>query len=271
LRGSDERNAGTGLWSTEDLGATVCCSFARISGDQVSGIRGPKPIYVGLVADEPIRLAGLISAFEGQSQNGQVTLIPVPGALEEMLSSTAIGFLLLDLRSAGGLKSLELIRRARPDLGLVVLGPEGNDNLVLDCIVAGARAYLDPAAEPEDIRTAIHVMMEGSIWAPRRLLSKLIDRLLSKRDTSLASEDPHLTLRERQVLELILKARSNREIASQLGIEERTVKAHVGRLMRKAGVENRIELSMRALSRAMAPGQSSTAEEHTDPRQITSE
>ena len=56
-----------------------------------------------------------------------------------------------------------------------------------------------------------------------------------------------MTDRERQVLEHILMARSNREIARQLGIEERTVKAHVGRLMRKTGADNRIELSMRAL------------------------
>jgi DNA-binding NarL/FixJ family response regulator len=63
-----------------------------------------------------------------------------------------------------------------------------------------------------------------------------------------------LTARERQVLELILMAHSNREIARQLGIEERTVKAHVGRLMRKAGVDNRIELSMRALENSMIPG-----------------
>jgi DNA-binding NarL/FixJ family response regulator len=58
----------------------------------------------------------------------------------------------------------------------------------------------------------------------------------------------HLTDREQEVLELILQARSNREIARELGIEERTVKAHVGRLMRKSGAENRIELSMRALN-----------------------
>ena len=58
-----------------------------------------------------------------------------------------------------------------------------------------------------------------------------------------------LTDRERQVLELILLAQSNREIARQLGIEERTVKAHVGRLMRKTGAENRIELSIKALNR----------------------
>ena len=145
---------------------------------------------------------------------------------------------------------LESIRRQRPDIRLIVLGPEGNDELVLDAIVSGARAYLDATADPQTVRLAIQEVTSGSIWAPRRLLSKLIDRLLSKRDTSLTSDDPHLTDRERQVLELILLARSNREIASQLGIEERTVKAHVGRLMRKSGVDNRIELSMRALSRA---------------------
>ena|ERR1700679_2916437 len=90
--------------------------------------------------------------------------------------------------------------------------------------------------------------MSGSIWAPRRVLSKLIDRLLTVSDARIADGNPHLTDREKQVLELILLARSNREIAGQLGIEERTVKAHVGRLMRKTGSDNRIELSMRALN-----------------------
>ena len=59
----------------------------------------------------------------------------------------------------------------------------------------------------------------------------------------------YATTYEREVLDLILLARSNREIARHLGIEERTVKAHVGRLMRKAGADNRIELSMRVLNR----------------------
>jgi DNA-binding CsgD family transcriptional regulator len=84
-------------------------------------------------------------------------------------------------------------------------------------------------------------------------VSTLIDELLGSSDTSLTNPAPHLTDRERQVLELILLARSNREIARQLGIEERTVKAHVGRLMRKTGSDNRIELSMRALNSSAFP------------------
>ena len=69
----------------------------------------------------------------------------------------------------------------------------------------------------------------------------------------MTSPRPHLTTREEQVLQLLLLARSNREIAEELGIEERTVKAHVGKLMRKIGAENRIELSMRALHGSYKP------------------
>lgn len=215
-------------------------------------MRHSKSIQVGLVADEPIRLEGLVSIFELEPEEGHDRLVPVTGTFEELLAHTSLHYLVLDLNSSsGGLEALEIVRKKRPDLRLIVLGPEGNDELVLNAIVAGARAWLDCSAGPQTVRTAIEVVTEGSIWAPRRLLSKLIDRLLNKRETSLTNGHLHLTAREQQVLELILLARSNREIASQLGIEERTVKAHVGKLMRKTGVENRIELSMRALSRSI--------------------
>ena len=213
-------------------------------------VRNPKTIEVGLVTKEPLRLEGLASIFENPPQHSQGEVVPVKGGLDDLLRRPAIQYLVIDLNaSSPGLEILEAVRRQRPDIHPIVLGPEGDDELMMDAIVAGARAYLDSTADPQTVRLAIQEVMSGSIWAPRRLLSKLIDRLLSKRDTSLTNGDPYLTDRERQVLELILLARSNREIASQLGIEERTVKAHVGRLMRKSGVDNRIELSIRALRR----------------------
>jgi DNA-binding NarL/FixJ family response regulator len=69
---------------------------------------------------------------------------------------------------------------------------------------------------------------------------------------------PQLTARELEVLELILMAQSNREIAARLGIEERTVRAHLARLMRKAGVDNRIKLSMTAKHLFQAPQRTET-------------
>lgn len=209
------------------------------------------PIRVGLMADEPIRLEGLASVFEEEGGEKHARLLPVIGSVEELLSTASLEYLVVDLNSSSrGMKTLEIIRRRRPDIRLIVIGPEGDDDLVMESIIAGARAYLDMKASPQIVHQAIEVVTSGSIWAPRRLLSKLIDRLLTVRDSSLTNDPPHLTARERQVLDLILMAHSNREIALQLGIEERTVKAHVGRLMRKAGADNRIELSMRALSHA---------------------
>jgi DNA-binding NarL/FixJ family response regulator len=220
----------------------------------MSAIRNPGQIRIGLITDEPIRLAGLLSIIDQPAAKGHGQLVPVTGSMEFLLSEANVDYLVVDLISSSiSLQTLNMIRRARPAVPLIVVGPEGDDNLVLEAIIAGARAYLEPTAGPESVRYAIDVVTGGSIWAPRRLLSKLIDRLLKVSDSSLTN-DPHLTDRELQVLDLILKAHSNREIARQLGIEERTVKAHVGRLMRKTGAENRIDLSMRALNPSLSAG-----------------
>ena len=217
----------------------------------------PKPstIRIGVLAGEPIRLEGLSTVFEELPEAGRPQLIAVIGALAELLADPDLSYMVVDFNSSSeGMKTLEHVKRARPAIRQIVIGPEHDDELVLEAITAGARAYLDSSADPHTVRQAIDIVVSGSIWAPRRLLSKLIDRLLGRpAGGSGGFGDLQLTIRERQVLDLILLARSNREIAKQLGIEERTVKAHVGRLMRKAGAENRIELSIRALNSRLTP------------------
>ena len=206
-----------------------------------------EPIRVGLLTDEPLRLEGLVSIFEHSPAEGSAQLIPTVGKIDEFLADASLKFLVVDLNSSSeGLETLESIRRCRPDMRLIVIGPEDKDDLVMDSIMAGARAYLDLKASPRIVHQAVEVVTSGSIWASRRLLSTLIDRLMGSSDTSLTNAPPQLTGRERQVLDLILTARSNREIARELGIEERTVQAHVGRLMRKTGADNRIDLLMRS-------------------------
>ena len=145
----------------------------------MSANRNPGPIRIGLMADEPIRLAGLASIFDQPARDGHAGLVAVPGPLPELLAAKGLKYLVVDLNSSsGGLKALEEIRSTRPDIRLIVIGPGGDEELVLRSIIAGARAYLDLNAGPEMVRMAIEVVTEGSIWAPRRLLSKLIDRLL---------------------------------------------------------------------------------------------
>jgi DNA-binding NarL/FixJ family response regulator len=219
----------------------------------VCSIQNLEPIRVGVLTNEPIRRQGLASIFEYGPSEGHARLCPVFGSIEELSSDPTLGFLVVDLHSlSSAAETLAAIRRKHPGIRLIVIGPEGDDRLIMKSIRAGARAYLDLKASPEIVRQAIEVVTSGSIWAPRRLLSKLIDNLLVVSDSSLnANTRPHLTSREHQVLELILMARSNREIARQLGIEERTVQAHVSRLLRKTGASNRIDLSMRVLNHSL--------------------
>ncbi len=216
-------------------------------------------IRIGVLAGEPIRLAGLSTVFEEPPEHGKPQLVPVVGTLRELLADPQLFYMVVDFNSAEGLQTLEAVKRSRPAMRQIVIGPDSDDHLVLDAIKAGARAYRDSSADPHTVRMAIDIVVSGSIWAPRRLLSRLIDGLLgvTGKGGSAGVGVLHLTAREQQVLDLILLARSNREIADALGIEERTVKAHVGRLMKKTGAENRIELTIRALNRGTVqlPGQ----------------
>jgi len=218
----------------------------------MSSLRDNNPIRIGVLSDEPLRLEGLAGIFEEQPAEGLAPLAPVFGNLDELLSDRALTFLLVDLNALpGGARTVEAICRRRPGMRLIVIGPEGNEKLIMDLVRAGARAYLDLEASTRTVRQAIEEVTSGSIWAPRRLLSRLIDQLLAVSDASLANGPPRLTERELQVLELILSAQSNREIARKLGIEESTVEAHVGRLLRKTGADNRIDLLRRVSDPAL--------------------
>jgi DNA-binding NarL/FixJ family response regulator len=231
--------------------------FEREHFMQETGLRDA--IKVGLVAGEPLRTEGLRGVFAHPPQQGQPDLVPVVGALDDLLANPTLGYLIVDLNAFSVPRNtLRKINRARPAARLIVIGPDDNEELVIEAILAGARVFVNAKAGPRLIREAIAVALSGSIWAPRRSLANLIDRLLAEREPEPALSATNLTAREREVLNLILLARSNREIAKELGIEERTVKSHVGKMLRKIGAENRIELSMRALS-SSAPDEQRTS------------
>ena len=204
---------------------------------------GPR-IQLGLISESPLRLAGLFSIFDLPVLSGKIPLIPVICSIPEVLAGLTLDYLILDLHEAGSSSHfIHAILRVRPGIRLLVVGPQGNDDLAVEVISAGARAYLDLDAEIDLVRRAIDEVICGNIAAPRRILSRLIDRLLTVRDSSLTNAPPQLTPREKQVIELILQARSNREIARSLGVSTQAVTAYVGRLMRKTGTDNRINLA----------------------------
>jgi DNA-binding NarL/FixJ family response regulator len=204
-------------------------------------------LRVALLETEPVRAQGFVSLFQ---EHPRIEFVPMN--LPDLLADHEYTLALVGLHGDQLTPTLlGTIRGLRPDLRLVVMGPEEDDEVILAAIGAGAKAYLQANATPAQVEQAIDIVSQGSIWAPRRLLSLFVDRVTRPAPRPPAQTAVHFTAREKEVLRLLISARSNREIAKNLGIEERTVKAHVAKLMRKVGVENRIALSIHAITNAI--------------------
>ena len=135
---------------------------------------------------------------------------------------------------------------------LIVLGLEEDHAHIQRVIGAGAKGYLTHRAKESEIRLAIDIVQDGSIWAPRKVLARLLESTATAEAArAKTGGEIKLTEREAQVLRLLVAGQPNREIAEALGIDVITVKAHVGRLMRKVGVDNRIALSMQAVNQGL--------------------
>jgi DNA-binding NarL/FixJ family response regulator len=204
-------------------------------------------LRVALLEPEPIRVQGFVSLFQ-QHPRIEFVVFDLQGLLADQEFTLALVGLHGDQLTSA---LLGTIRGVRPDLRLIVMGPEANDEAILAAIGAGAKAYLEASATAQQVEQAIEIVSQGSIWAPRRVLSLFVDRVTRPAARPAATSPIHFTAREKEVLKLLVAARSNREIAQNLGIEERTVKAHVAKLMRKVGVENRIALSIHAITNSI--------------------
>ena len=199
------------------------------------------PLKIGLVSYDAVSPAGVIDVIR---QEPGFTL--VVRDLESLLLDKSILLLFLDMISCSSwTETALLIRRIRPDIRLMIVGPAGNNDLVLRSIFSGARGYLAANSDAMTIHHAVAAVMEGAIWAPRWLMETLIDRLVEQRSGSGARELVCFSERERQVLDLILTSRSNSEIACLLGVDEHTVKNDVAALVRKIGAKNWPALSAR--------------------------
>ena len=203
-----------------------------------------EPLRLGLVATDPLRILGLQTIFP---EGGPVAIVPlsVPGALD----ASGVSLILIDAACTEHIfELLATFRRTRPHLRLIVLGLEEDHEYIQRIIGAGAKGYLAHTAKESEIRLAIEIVQDGSAWAPRKVLARLLE-VSSEAKRREDAKEPKFTERERQVLRLLVAGHPNRAIAEELGIDLMTVKAHVGRLMRKVGVDNRITLSVQAVSR----------------------
>jgi DNA-binding NarL/FixJ family response regulator len=201
-------------------------------------------IRIAVLESDPLRFVGFRVLFDTESDleilASSIPEVPTLGSVDLLLLGSRSGVNLFD--TMAGLKA------ARPDLKIIVTGSGADDETILKALAAGAKGYVDEAAAPLEFVQAIRMVNQGSVWAPRRVLSTFIERVTTSPGRIFPAGRVTFTEREKEVLELLVAGRSNKEIGSALGIEERTVKAHVAKLMRKVGVQNRIALSVHAIT-----------------------
>jgi DNA-binding NarL/FixJ family response regulator len=205
-------------------------------------------IRVFLVDDQQMVRAGFRMLVDSQPD---LTVVGEAGdgaeALER-LAVTACDVVLMDVRMPrvdGVVATRELQARAGAP-AVIVLTTFDLDEYAFAAIKAGAAAFLLKDAAPPDLLGAIRSVHAGdSVVAPsttRRLLEHFADALP---DPAADDEDDRLsglTEREREVLELVGRGRSNQEIAGDLVVAEATVKTHVSRLLAKTGSRDRVQL-----------------------------
>lgn len=155
--------------------------------------------------------------------------------------------------SPGGnvLEALNTLKTLSPSLDVIVTGCHMDDPAILKAIAAGAKGCIDEAASAAEFAQAIRIVQAGSVWAPRRVLGILVEQAYtSSEHLRLVGHRP-FTSRQLEVLARLVTGCSNKEIAVPLGIEERTVKAHVAELMRKVGVLNRVMLCIHVITHSL--------------------
>jgi DNA-binding NarL/FixJ family response regulator len=215
---------------------------------KAESMRAPQ-IGITLLEDDPLRLVGFRSILD-RVPEFRVNAKSLP----EIVAGGGDDVTLLGNHSARFFDTMAQLKGSLPHLRIVVTGMGMDDESILKAMVYGAKGYFDERGAPTDLVEAIRAVSQGSIWAPRRVVSMFIERagdsLRNHQDRS-----SHLTCREKEVLKMLVEGRSNKEIGRPLGIEERTVKAHVAKLMRKVGVRNRISLSVQAIKYSLVSAQ----------------
>jgi two-component system, NarL family, response regulator LiaR len=143
-----------------------------------------------------------------------------------------------------GVGAMRALRTRVPTARVVVLTSFLEDDRLLPAIQAGAAGYMLKNAEPADLARAIRAADAGETLIDPAVAARLVHAIA---DGSQAPQEQSLTRREQEVLELIARGRSNKRIALELGIAEKTVKTHVGHLLAKLGVADRTQAALLAV------------------------
>lgn len=197
-------------------------------------------IRVLVVDDHPPMRMGLVALIKHQRGMDVVAEACDGEEAIEVYDDVRPDIVLMDLRmpGMGGVEAILAIRKKHPDARVIVLSTYDLDEDIHRAIQSGAKSYLLKDMPTEEIASTIRwVFAGGDTSLPQQIAERLTER--SRRE--------QLTERERDVLESLIKGRSNKEIASSLCISEDTVKSHLKTLFSKLRVRDRTEAAVEAI------------------------
>ena len=170
----------------------------------------------------------------------------VAGSLENIPLDAGLVWVLLPAGQAVD-AVVSNVRRQLSGRSLVILADEPSEDDAMAALAAGAAGYCNGHAAPAVLQQVAMVVENGGIWVGQGLMQRLLAataRVLPELETDKAAWRQTLTAREQEAAVLLAKGCSNKEIARQLDITERTVKSHVGAMLEKLGVRDRLQLSL---------------------------
>lgn len=161
----------------------------------------------------------------------------------------------LSLPEVSGIEVLSVIKQKNPNTKALLITNDRDEQVIIKAIRAGAKGYLSKNTSVSDLIKAIQVVYQNEFWVQRKLVTQFINGDFT---TDAGGEDFHqnklaaLTPREQDVLRSLVKGASNKEIAKELFISEKTVKSHLNQVFKKMNVSRRLEAILSAIKAGLS-------------------
>lgn len=195
---------------------------------------------VFIADDHPLFRCGLRLSLN-QKENIEVIGEADDGfkAVEKILSGHPdIALIDVDMPGLSGIGAVRMLRKAMPELKILVLSAHDDDRYVRDSMSAGADGYVLKSIDVDALIRIIELFCKGEPVLSPYLLNLTVDCSIAEKTDSL---DPPLTSREKEVLKYLVEGQANKKIADNLFISLETVKSHIKHIFRKLDVTNRVE------------------------------
>jgi DNA-binding NarL/FixJ family response regulator len=196
--------------------------------------------------DDDLMRAGLVELLSGEPEIEIVAEAATGRQAVERARRLGPDVVLMDVRmpDLNGIQATRELTRAAPDTKVLILTTFEQDDYIFGALRAGASGFLLKRSRPEELIAAVHTIARGESLLSPSVTRLVIDRMAQQPLPEFAAEAKldELTRREREVLELIARGLSNREIATDLFVEESTVRTHVKRIQMKLQLRDRVQI-----------------------------